>query len=93
MALADTDKRSTAKSNGQPVHTGLAATLREAGPGVVVCFELADGNEVTGAVGALEGDRVKLEGGGREVDLRQVKRVRLEFSSAPKRKRRRSAQR
>ncbi len=82
MALADIHKRSTTGSNGRPVSTGLAATLREAGPGIRVRFELTDGNQVAGAVGNLEGDQVDLDDGKR-IDLRLVKRVSIEFSSAP----------
>jgi hypothetical protein len=81
MALADIHKRSASGSNGKPVPTGLGATLREAGPGIRVRFELADGDQVAGAVGSIEGDQVDLDDGKR-VDLRLVKRVSIEFSSA-----------
>ena len=93
MALADIQMKSTVTSNGQPARTGLAATLREAGPGVTVRFQLADGDEVSGAMGDVQGDRVRLEGVRRQIDLRQVRRVCLEFSEAPKPKRRRRAHR
>jgi hypothetical protein len=82
MPLADIQKRSAARSNGKPVTTGLAATLREAGPGISVRFDLADGDSVVGSVGSVSGDLVDLDNGKR-IDLRKVKRVNLEFSSAP----------
>ena len=85
MALADIQKRAAVRSNGKPVPTGLAATLREAGPGVAVRFELADGDQVAGSVGTVEGDLVDLDDGKR-IDLRKVRRLSIEFSSAaPKR--------
>jgi hypothetical protein len=85
MALADIHKRSGEMSNGKPVPTGLAATLREAGPGILVRFELADGNSVAGSVGSVKGDLVDLVDGKR-IDLRKVKRVNLEFSSAARKR-------
>jgi hypothetical protein len=85
MALADIHKRSTGMSNGKPVSTGLAATLREAGPGIRVRFELVDGDSVAGSVGSVNGDLVDLDDGKR-VDLRKVKRLSLEFSSAPRKR-------
>jgi hypothetical protein len=85
MALADIHKRTAGMSNGKPVSTGLGATLREAGPGITVRFELADGNSVVGSVGSVQGDLVDLDDGKR-IDLRKVKRVNLEFSSAPRKR-------
>jgi hypothetical protein len=85
MALADIQKRSTAMSNGKPVSTGLAATLREAGPGIPVRFEFVDGASVVGSVGSVQGDLVDLDDGKR-IDLRKVKRVNLEFSSAARKR-------
>jgi hypothetical protein len=85
MALADIHKRSAGTSNGKPVSTGLAATLREAGPGIPVRFELADGDSVVGSVGSVKGDLVDLDDGKR-IDLRKVKRVNLEFSSVPRKR-------
>ena len=81
MALANIRKRSAARSNGKPVSNGIAATLREAGPGIVAHFEMADGNEVVGSVGTVDGERADLDDGGR-VDLKGVRRVRIEFSGA-----------
>jgi hypothetical protein len=85
MALADIQNRSAGMSNGRPVPTGLAATLREAGPGITVRFELADGDSVAGSVGSVQGDLVDLDDGKR-IDLRKVKRVKLEFSSASRKR-------
>ena len=72
-------------SNGKPVSTGLAATLREAGPGISVRFELTDGDSVVVSVGSVQGDLVNLDDGKR-IDLRKVKRVNLEFSSVPRKR-------
>jgi hypothetical protein len=85
MALADIHKRPAEMSNGQPETTGLAATLREAPPGIPVRFEFADGDAVAGAVGSVNGDLVDLDDGKR-IDLRTVKRLSLEFSSAPRKR-------
>jgi hypothetical protein len=85
MALADIQKQSAGMSNGKPVSTGLAATLREAGPGISVRFDLTDGDSVVGSVGSVQGDLVNLDDGKR-IDLRKVKRVNLEFSSVPRKR-------
>jgi hypothetical protein len=67
--------------------SGLAATLREAQPGTMVRLELKDGREVAGAIRGVNGESVSLEGSKKGIELRKVRRVILEFSSAPSRKR------
>jgi hypothetical protein len=72
----------------------LAATLREAEPGIKVRLVFEDGREVAGAFRGINGETVDLGDGNQRIELRDVKRVNLEFSSAPKRKpRRKRAQR
>jgi hypothetical protein len=62
----------------------LAATLREAEPGTKVRLVLKNGREVSGTLCAVNGESVDLDDdGSRRVDLSQVKRLNLEFSSAP----------
>jgi hypothetical protein len=65
--------------------SNLAATLREAEPGIGVRLVLEDGSEVAGLLRGVDGDVVELEDGATRVDLGRVKRVYLDFSSAPKR--------
>jgi hypothetical protein len=67
--------------------TGIAATLREAEPGTKVRVVLEDGREITGALRAVDGESVDIDEW--RVDLRQVKRLNLEFSSAPRSKQQR----
>ncbi len=64
--------------------SGLAATLREAEPGTRVRLEMEDGSEVAGALGRVNGETVDLDDGDQQIELRQVKRMNLEFSSTPK---------
>jgi hypothetical protein len=71
--------------------TGLAATLRQAEPGIRVRLLLQDGREVVGAFRSVNGETVDLGDGHQRIELRDVKRVKLEFSSAPQRRRRRKA--
>jgi hypothetical protein len=74
--------------------TGLAAALRETEPGIKIRLLLQDGREVAGAFHGVNGETVDLGNGDQRIELRDVKRVNLEFSSAPKRKpRRKLAQR
>jgi hypothetical protein len=65
--------------------SSLAATLRKAEPGIGVRLVLEDGSEVAGLLRGLDGDVVELDNGATRVDLGRVKRVNLDFSSAPKR--------
>jgi hypothetical protein len=64
--------------------SNLAATLREAEPGIRVRLVLDDGSEVAGVLRGVDGDVVELDEGATRVDLRRVKRVNLDFSSVPK---------
>jgi hypothetical protein len=59
--------------------SGLAATLRETDPGTKVRMEMRDGSEVSGTIGDIEGESVALKDGGGVVELRQVRRIVLEF--------------
>jgi hypothetical protein len=63
--------------------SGLAATLRETDPGTKVRMEMRDGSEVSGTIGDIEGESVALKDGGGVVELRQVRRIVLEFGEAP----------
>ena len=47
-------------------------------------MEMRDGSEVSGTVGDVNGESVSLDDGGGTVELRQVRRVCLEFGEAPK---------
>jgi hypothetical protein len=69
--------------------SGLAATLREAEPGTRVRLVMEDGSEVAGALRRVNGETVDLDDGDQQIELRQVKRVNLEFSSTPKSRARR----
>jgi hypothetical protein len=71
--------------------SGLAATLREIDPGTKVRLEMRDGSEMSGTVANVSGESVSLDNGGGVVELRQVRRVVLEFGETPKQ--RRSSQR
>lgn len=71
--------------------SGLAATLRQTEPGTRVRIEMRDGSEVSGTVAAVNGESVSLDNGGGVVELRQVRRVVLEFGETPEQ--RRSSQR
>lgn len=64
--------------------SGLAATLREAEPGTRVRLVLEDGSEVAGALGRVNDETVDLDDGDQQIELRQVKRMNLEFSSTPR---------
>jgi Ethanolamine utilization protein EutJ (predicted chaperonin) len=64
--------------------SSLAATLREAEPGIKVRLVLEDGSEVACVLRGVDGDVVELDGGATPIDLGLVKRVNLDFSSAPK---------
>jgi hypothetical protein len=55
----------------------LAATLREAEPGIKIRLLYEDGREVSGVFRGVSGDAVDLENGAGRVDLTQVKRVDL----------------
>lgn len=68
---------------------GLADTLQKAEPGIKVRLTLDDGRQISGAFRSVSGDAVDLDDGGGHVELARVKRLNLEFSSAPKRRRRR----
>jgi hypothetical protein len=63
--------------------SGLAATLRETDPGTKVRMEMRDGSEVSGTIGDIHGESVALKDGGGVVELRQVRRIVLEFGEAP----------
>jgi hypothetical protein len=71
--------------------SGLAATLREIDPGTKVRLEMRDGSEMSGTIANVSGESVSLDNGGGVVELRQVRRVVLEFGETPKQ--RRSSQR
>jgi hypothetical protein len=64
--------------------SGLAATLREAEPGTRVRLVMEDGSEVAGALGRVNDETVDLDDGDQQIELRQVKRMNLEFSSTPR---------
>jgi hypothetical protein len=66
--------------------SGLAATLREAEPGTRVRLVMEDGSEVAGALGRVDDETVDLDDGDQHIELRNVKRMNLEFSS-PRRSR------
>lgn len=61
--------------------SGLAATLREAEPGTKLRLVLKDGNEVAGTFSGVNGESVSLDDGQRRIELKQVKRLYLEFGS------------
>jgi hypothetical protein len=63
--------------------SGLAATLRETDPGTKIRLEMRDGSEMVGTVGDVNGESVLLSDGGGVVELRQVRRVVLEFGEKP----------
>ena len=67
--------------------SGLAATLREIDPGTKVRMEMRDGSEVSGTIGDVNGESVALNDGGEVVELRQVRRVVLEFGETPTQRR------
>jgi hypothetical protein len=64
--------------------SGLAATLREAEPGTRVRLVMEDGSEVAGALGRVDDETVDLDDGDQHIELRNVKRMNLEFSSPPR---------
>jgi hypothetical protein len=64
--------------------SGLAATLRQAEPGTRVRLVMDDGSEVAGALGRVNGETVDLDDGDQHIELRNVKRMNLEFSSPPR---------
>jgi hypothetical protein len=67
--------------------SALAATLREAEPGTRVRLLLKDGAVISGTLLSVNGESVDLENGGAtRIDLRNVKRLKLEFSSLQPRK-------
>jgi hypothetical protein len=68
--------------------TGIAATLQQADPGIKVCLVFKDGSEIGGAFRGVNGELVDLGDGKSRIELGQVKRVRLEFSPAPRTPRR-----
>jgi len=59
--------------------SGLAATLRAADPGTRVRLVLDDGSEVSGELGAVNGETVEVDG--TSVELKTVKRLGLEFGA------------
>jgi hypothetical protein len=59
--------------------SGLAETLREAEPGMTVSLLLDDGSEISGTLRGVNGDGVDVDE--TTVELRRVKRVKLQFSS------------
>lgn len=61
--------------------SGLAETLREAEPGTKLRLVLKDGNEVAGTFSGVNGESVSLDDGQRRIELKQVKRLYLEFGS------------
>jgi hypothetical protein len=62
--------------------SGLEATLREAEPGMTVSLLLDDGSEISGVLGHVNEEVVDVDD--MTVELRRVKRVRVQFSSAPR---------
>lgn len=58
-------------------------TLRQTDPGTRVRLQMRDGTEVAGTVGDVNGESVSLGDGGR-IELRQVRRIVLEFGDAPR---------
>jgi hypothetical protein len=77
---------STAGPERIPTMSGLAATLRQTDPGTRVRLEMRDGSEVSGTVRDVNGESVSLDNGGGVVELRQVRRVVLEFGEASQRR-------
>lgn len=71
--------------------SGLATTLRETDPGTRVRMEMRDGSEVSGTIGEVNGESVVLKDGGGVVELRQVRRVVLEYGETPKQRRSKQA--
>jgi hypothetical protein len=71
--------------------SGLAATLRQIDPGTKVRLEMRDGSEVSGTVGDVNGESVSLDNGGGVIELRQVRRVCLEFGETPSQRRSKQA--
>ena len=71
--------------------SGLAATLRETDPGTKVRLQMRDGSEVAGTMGDVKGESVSLSDGGGKVELKQVRRVVLEYGEAPTRRGKRAA--
>ena len=67
--------------------SGLAATLRQTDPGTKVRLEMRDGSEVSGTVAQVNGESVSLDNGRGVVELRQVRRIVLEFGQTPKQRR------
>jgi hypothetical protein len=64
--------------------SALAATLREAEPGTRVRLLLKDGEVVSGTLLSVNGESVDLDDDGEmRIDLSEVKRLKLEFGSAP----------
>ena len=65
--------------------SALAATLREAEPGTRVRLLLKDGEVVSGTLLSVNGESVDLDDDGEmRIDLSEVKRLKLEFGSAPR---------
>jgi hypothetical protein len=62
--------------------SGLAATLREAELGTRVHLLLDDGETVTGMLRGVNGESVDIDD--MRVELRRVKRLRLQFSAVPR---------
>jgi hypothetical protein len=62
--------------------SGLAETLREAEPGTKVRLVLKDGQEVAGTFSGINGESVSLDDGQRRIELKQVKRLYLDFGSS-----------
>ena len=60
--------------------SGLAATLRASEPGTRVLLTLDDGREIVGALGEVNGETVDVDE--TRVELRKVKRLRLEFGAS-----------
>jgi hypothetical protein len=63
--------------------SGLAATLREAELGTRVHLLLDDGEIVSGALRGVNGEWVEL--GDMRIELRRVKRLKLQFGSERRR--------
>jgi hypothetical protein len=81
MALADIQNRSARRSNGRPVPTGLAATLREIDPGTQIRLLLRDGDEIAGEFDGVSGGAIRLDRE-RQVKIDDVKRLYVAYSEA-----------
>jgi hypothetical protein len=83
MALADIQERPARRSNGRPVPTGLAATMREIEPGTQIRLLLRDGEEIAGEFDGVSGGTIGLDRGS-HVDMDDVKRLYVAYGETSK---------